>query len=66
MAKAEEEDWSSCVKVILSATQTPFSNNYLPYLVRLIAKRYLILCIDDDAVVRLALRSDLMWAGRSH
>ena len=40
MAKDDDGDWKSCVKAILSASQTPYSNSNIPSLVALITKRY--------------------------
>jgi len=40
MAKDDDGDWKSCVKAILSASQTSYSNSNIPGLVALITKRY--------------------------
>ena len=40
MAKDDDGDWKSCVKAILSASQTSYSTSNIPNLVTLITKRY--------------------------
>jgi len=40
MAKDDDGDWKSCVKAILSASQTSYSNSSIPNLVALITKRW--------------------------